>query len=792
MIRRHGAVGPARGSRRRTGVGARWSRLLPLPVLRPLLRPLLPLLLVALAGAPRRAAAQVEPTAILEGLRVSRSRPIDFHAARFPDTVYVGQQVTYQVAVLLTEAARTRLRRNPEFVPPELRGMLAYELGQSLRRNAVADGVPYEAFVFQRALFPVAAGTLPIAAPSLTYAMPQNSSFFSREVRESVRAESLTIVVRDLPVEGRPAAFDGAVGRLRVSARLDAAGLRVGVPAVLTVRVEGTGNLRLAPRPRLEVPWGAVVPGPERVTMDTAGPLVRGSKEFDWILTPSSAGRDSLPALVYPYFDPQRGAYAEARTVPVVVEVAPGTLVTDGDEGTTAPEPLRAWDAGAGVPWAARVESWWLAGMAIGVAAPLVALVAGRQGRRTRPSVPAPAGPPRRGPVGETEAEPATPAGEARRRRRRFLDAVAARLGVPPEALVARDAFARLLRRHGVTREVAELALALRDQLETEGFGPVAPRPSPAGAAATADQAVAAVLARIDSEAVPAGAGPRRGTPAVVSGRRRGAVAGGVLPVLAIAALILLGVVGLISARRTGPRDSGEWQDAPADAVRETVEEAGRAYDARQFRRAAAALARAVAARPHDVTLLANWGTAAWAAADTVSAVQAWQRAARLQPWAADLQRNLARLPSGARAGEASVPLVPVAAVLSLGLIAWTAGWGLLARSRRAARGAARAGGRRGPTAAALLVVCGAVLVGWGWWGRVRLATTGLAVVRRPETLHAAPSVNAPGVGGMATGDVVRREVTRDGWTRVRHADGRRGWVPAPRLLPLHAIAQSE
>lgn len=784
MIQRHGAGGPAGGGRRRAGAGARGALLVPLSVW-------LPLLLAALAGAPRRAAAQVEPTAILEGLRVSRSRPIDFHAARFPDTVYVGQQVTYQVAVLLTEAARTRLRRNPEFVPPELRGMLAYELGQSLRRTAVADGVPYEAFVFQRALFPVAAGTLPIAAPSLTYAMPQNSSFFSREVRESVRAESLSVVVRDLPVEGRPAAFDGAVGRLRVSARLDAAGLKVGVPAVLTVRVEGTGNVRLAPRPRLEVPWGAVVPGPERVSLDTAGPLVRGSKEFDWILTPSSAGRDSLPAVVYPYFDPQRGAYAEARTVPVVVEVAPGTLVTDGDEGTTALEPLRAWDAGAGVPLAVRVEAWWLVGMAIGGGAPLAALVARRRARRARPRAPAPAGPTRRGPVAGTEAEPVTPSGEARRRRRRFLDAVAARLGVPPEALVAREAFARVLRRHGVTREVAELALALRDQLETEGFGPVAPRPTPPGADATADQAVAAVLARIDSEAVPAGTGPRTGTPAVGSGRRRGAVAFGMLPMLALAPVVLLGEGGAFAAGRTGRHDRGEAQDAPAAAVRETVEEAARAYDARQFRRAAAALARAVAARPHDVTLLANWGTAAWAAADTVSAVQAWQRAARLQPWAADLQRNLARLPSGARAGEASVPFVPVAAALLLGLVSWSVGWGLLARRWGTALGAVQAG-RRGPTVAAVLVVGGAVLVGWGWWGRARLTTAGLAVVRRPETLHAAPSVNAPAVGGMATGDVVRREVTRDGWTRVRHADGRRGWVPAPRLLPLHALARSE
>ena len=38
--------------------------------------------------------AQPSPTAILDGLRADARRPIDFHAAVFPDTVYVGQQVT--------------------------------------------------------------------------------------------------------------------------------------------------------------------------------------------------------------------------------------------------------------------------------------------------------------------------------------------------------------------------------------------------------------------------------------------------------------------------------------------------------------------------------------------------------------------------------------------------------------------------------------------------------------------------------------------------------------------------
>lgn len=134
--------------------------------------------------------------------------------------------------------------------------------------------------------------------------------------------------------------------------------------------------------------------------------------------------------------------------------------------------------------------------------------------------------------------------------------------------------------------------------------------------------------------------------------------------------------------------------------------------------------------------------------------------------------------------GDAQVPLVPVAATLLTGFAFWSIGWGLLAWFWRRA-GAPSRPGRRPLTGALMLLLTGGALIGWGWWGRGRLATAPLAVVRRPETLHVAPSTNAAAMGGMATGDVVRRERTRDGWTQLRHADGRRGWVPSPRLLPL-------
>jgi hypothetical protein len=131
---------------------------------------------------------------------------IAFHAQIGPDTVYVGQQATYQIAVFLDDEARTRLRRNPEFVPPELRGLLAYDLpaGRASLRGRVVDGRRYDVHVFQRALFPVAAGRVAIPPAQLTYALPLTSGFFSREESFSTRSEAVAVVAIDPPTRGVP------------------------------------------------------------------------------------------------------------------------------------------------------------------------------------------------------------------------------------------------------------------------------------------------------------------------------------------------------------------------------------------------------------------------------------------------------------------------------------------------------------------------------------------------------------------------------------------------------------
>ena len=730
--------------------------------------------------------AQPAATAILDRVQVNPRRPIDFHAVALPESVYVGQQVTYQVAVLLSADARSKLRRNPEFVPPELRGLMAYDLGPSIKVAArLFDGVPYEAHIFQRALFPVESGLQGIPGPQLTYNLPASNSYYSREEQFLVRAESTTVVAKPLPVEGRPTDYAGAVGVLRMAARLDSTTARVGEPLVLTVRVQGTGNVKLFPRPTLELPWATLVAGTERVQIDSGGVMVRGTKEFEWILTPTRDGRDTLPALRYPYFDPYAGRYQVAESAPLTFTVRPGAIAAPGDSTTDVTLPLRplAEPLGGTSTPDRLTRLWWL----VLALLPLPALWSLRA---PRPSMATPSAIGTSRTVSATRDEPLTPSAPvsaprrtARAARRLLLDGLAARLSLPADRLASRIAVQRALRRHGVSKPLTRDVMQLLEALDRLGFAPES-----AGAGTDTERAAALapeLLRRVEQEAV---------TPA--TGRRLGAM------LSLVGCIVLLGGVRPLQAAVTltapqAPAPTMRTDAHPAlqpvlpTVSADAVAAAAGAYARRRFAEAERQYAVLVAQQPTNSALLVNWGTAAWQAADTVSAVVAWQRAARIEPLAVDLQERLALLPAGARGGIADVPLIPVSALWRGAQLLWCLGWLLLAgwgwRRRRQPNGANH------PTASWLvrtavgMVLAGLALGGGAWWGQRQLDPTGLAVVTRPETMRLVPGADADALGGVTTGDVVRVLESRDGWMRAQHADGRRGWLPTARLVAVSA-----
>lgn len=690
-----------------------------------------------LAGLPL-----VAQTTAGSGSRVVESAPIDprqginFASSLWPERVYVGQQATYEIGIFLSETMLTRLRRNPQFVPPDVRSMIAYDLpipGRPITRQE--GNRTFNVHLFSRALFPLTPGVHEISAARLEYAVPLSSSIFAREESHTARSQPHRLLTLEPPVAGRPADYHGAVGRLALGARLDTVQPRVGDPLLLTLIVRGVGNVSLFPRPQLRIPWAQAVPGPERVRVDSSAILISGTKEFDWVLTPAEPGSHEVPAIRYPYFNPYTEQYEVALTQPLGVRVRPGGLATPVDDVAAGEARLsirRVWRGPLGLPVAASPVFW--AGMLL---APIPALYL-RSRRRTRPV--------RR--VG---------AREALRRLSMKRDGTAVDVRRQAHAALservphARSTFGgdsrrmeRALRRAGVSLETAQETRALFSRLDEAAYAREAP----------ADPELAAralhLLDAVDAEAVPVAPRPRRA--------RRG---------LWVVLLAWTGAGSLASATIQTRHASlfaegvAAWDSGDVDGARQRFAELARA-------------------EPRAADAWANLGTASWHAADTAASVVGWQRALRLEPLATDVRERLAATPSFRDGLLGDIPPVPPGALVALGALLWVTGWGWLAAGtwkRSSVRIVPRVLG------ASVVVALLALVVSERLSGRRQFA------VLATDRLRNAPAVIAETGAGVVAGETAQLVATQGVWHKVRFFDGREGWMERRALESLEIPA---
>lgn len=707
--------------------------------------------------------AQPRSPVIQDRVRLDPSQPVDFHVLITPDTVYVGQQATYEMGVFITESAQMRMRRNPEVVPAELRGVLAYDLGGPQSLPAITqNGVRTYPHVLQRALFPLSSGRITIPASQLTYALPRSSSYFSREESAVVRADEVSVFAKPLPTEGQPARFSGAVGVITVQSRIDAPSARVGEPVVLTVRVGGRGNVKLWPRPRVTAPDASVVSAGERVRVDTSGQYVRGTKEFDWLITPDREGRLVIPVVQYPHFDPYGEEYRIASTDSVTLPVMPGSIapVADADDevellsirrtdrgslrGSLSSEPL-LWALMALVP----IPAFWVRRRRVRHAQALqTSSDSGESAElHTAPDLH----------IQRAQSDPVRIAASSLRHS--FLNDLAERLGSAASVLVERKLLQARLRRRGVTRETTADVMQLLAELDEAAWSSAGASGSTGTGSPSWAERIRNLAARVDAEAIPVRSSK------VQTGRRgsRGSRGGIPLIWMLVSSAVLFGAATALHAnsaqfdRAVSLYDSGAFSDASVEFL-ELAERAPRNADA-----------------------WANGGTAAWAAHDTASAVIGWQRALRLEPMAGDLRDRMQLLPQESQSGIASVPRIPRDLPFLIAVVLWCAGWVVIAA---VAMRSPRTVAPQGVAALALAVAAGI----WHIAADSRLEGSRLGVVETREAIRVSPAADANANGDTSPGDVVavgeqhvdasRGEI----WIAVQHVDGRLGWMPAQSL----------
>ncbi len=152
----------------------------------------------------------------------------------------------------------------------------------------------------------------------------------SRKLR--AEDERRKIVVRPVPLAGRPASFAGAVGRgFSIEARADRSVVQAGDPISMTIELRGEGNLESARLPNLIGDGGLPAEQFRLPSSDIAGRLEDGVKRFRVQLRAMDPRLREIPAISYSYFDPEEERFETVNSRPIALSVGDAPLVGADD-----------------------------------------------------------------------------------------------------------------------------------------------------------------------------------------------------------------------------------------------------------------------------------------------------------------------------------------------------------------------------------------------------------------------------------------------------------------------------
>lgn len=293
-----------------------------------------PITLRVVSGSVSPPTPAAPPTAAPASPNIPKGRDLFVTTTVDKKKAFVGEAVTMTFRFY----TRVRLLNQPNYQPPDTTGFLAEDLPPQKQYVTTVNGTQYQVIELATALFPSAPGTATIGSASLECRVQDFSrdpfggdtpslfdDFFTQSRRLVLRSDPLTIAIRALPAEGRPASFQGDVGRYKISATVDKTAVALHEPLSLTVTVEGDGNVKALSKPALPSLQGfKTYETLSSLNIEKKDGRVRGSKVHTTVLKPDVTGDLVIPPIEFSFFDPETGRYQTGRTRSLTVRVQPG------------------------------------------------------------------------------------------------------------------------------------------------------------------------------------------------------------------------------------------------------------------------------------------------------------------------------------------------------------------------------------------------------------------------------------------------------------------------------------
>ena len=200
-------------------------------------------------------------------------------------------------------------------------------------KNGVYNGENYRYVVLKKALLiPTKSGKLviePMKMDIMIGVPTGRGDFFgnpiTRNITKSFSSPKRNINVKELPLEGKPENFNGAVGSFLFAITSSKSDLKANESSEIKVAVTGKGNLKLFEIPKIETPKELEVYTPEhKEQIRTTLSGIRGTIYDLYTVVPQFKGKYKIPKVSFSFFNPKEKKYKTITTEDLFVNVLEG------------------------------------------------------------------------------------------------------------------------------------------------------------------------------------------------------------------------------------------------------------------------------------------------------------------------------------------------------------------------------------------------------------------------------------------------------------------------------------
>lgn len=241
---------------------------------------------------------------------------------------------------------RVGLRGFDDYKLPEYKGFISQEIevpDATRQSKENVNGKVYNTYILKQCvLIPQKSGALELEKGNITAVVQVRvqgggGGFFGdmfstvRELKKNLTIPGVKINVQELPKNGKPVDFSGAVGSFSMNTSITPEnGYKTNDAINIKVKINGSGNLKYAKNPEIKFPTDFELYDPKitsKIKASDAG--LNGSKEIEYLAIARYPGEYVIPSAEFSYFDTKSKSYKTLKTPEYKINVEKGAETAD-------------------------------------------------------------------------------------------------------------------------------------------------------------------------------------------------------------------------------------------------------------------------------------------------------------------------------------------------------------------------------------------------------------------------------------------------------------------------------